>query len=94
LERAGTLVLTIEPGGDTLRALGANSMRARRVDEIEDLAYESTLALLGRPEQAGRVALLRGSRTAGAAAAAAARAGRAGRRVDAASADTASADTA
>jgi NTE family protein len=64
LERAGTLVLAIEPGGDALRALGANSMRARRVDEIEDLAYASTLALLDRPEKAGRVALLRGSRTA------------------------------
>lgn len=60
LEHAGTLVLAIEPGGETLRALGANTLRARRVDEIEERAYDATRALLARPEKAGRVALLRG----------------------------------
>jgi len=60
LERAGTLVLTIEPGGEVLRALGVNTLRAARVDAIEDLAREATRALLERPDKAGRVALLAG----------------------------------
>jgi NTE family protein len=63
LERRGTLVLAIEPGGETLRALGVNTLSAARADTIEDLAREATVALLARPEKAGRVALL-GGRTA------------------------------
>jgi NTE family protein len=65
LERGGTLVLAIEPGGETLRALGANTLRAHRVDEVEERAYDATRALLDRPEKAGRVALLRGERRGG-----------------------------
>jgi NTE family protein len=64
LERSGTLVLTIEPGGETLRALGVNTLSAARTDVIEDRAREATLALLARPEKAGRVALLGGRRPA------------------------------
>ena len=60
LERGGTAVLTVEPGGDTLRALGVNALRAARVDQIEELAHDATVAELGRPELAGRVALLAG----------------------------------
>lgn len=60
LERHGTVVLTVEPGGDTLRALGLNALRAARVDQIEDLAHDATVAELSRPELAGRVALLAG----------------------------------
>jgi NTE family protein len=60
LERQGTLVLAIEPGGDTLRALGLNTMRAARVDAIEDLARSLTMSLLARPDHAGRGALLGG----------------------------------
>jgi NTE family protein len=60
LERRGTLVLAIEPGGETLRALGVNTLSAARADTIEDLAREATVALLARPEKAGRVALLGG----------------------------------
>jgi NTE family protein len=58
LERAGTLVLAIEPGGETLRAMGVNTLSAARVDRIEDLAREATVAALSRPEKAGRLALL------------------------------------
>lgn len=58
LERAGTAVLVLEPGGETLRALGVNAMRATRVDRIEELAREATVVALARPERAGRVALL------------------------------------
>jgi NTE family protein len=58
LERGGTLVLAIEPGGETLRAMGVNTLSATRVDRIEDLARDATLAALARPEKAGRVALL------------------------------------
>ena len=58
LERRGTVVLAIEPGGETLRALGVNTLRAARVDHIEDLAHDATVAALGRPEMAGRLALL------------------------------------
>ncbi|HEV2891807.1 MAG TPA: patatin-like phospholipase family protein [Frankiaceae bacterium] len=64
LERAGTLVLAIEPGGDALRALGVNAMKAMNVDAIEETARQATLDLLARPEKAGRLALLRGSRAA------------------------------
>jgi NTE family protein len=60
VERGGTLVLPIEPGGETLRALGLNTLRAARVDQIEELAHDATLAALGRPELAGQVALLAG----------------------------------
>jgi NTE family protein len=60
LERSGTLVLAVEPGGDALRALGLNTLRAGRVDLIEELAHDATVALLARPEKAGRVALLAG----------------------------------
>ena len=58
LERGGTVVLPIEPGGDTLRALGLNTLSAARVDQIEDLAREATAAALGHPSVAGLVALL------------------------------------
>ena len=58
LERSGTPVLAIEPGGDALRALGVNSMKAMNVDAVEESARAATLALLARPEKAGRVALL------------------------------------
>lgn len=61
VERTGTLVLTVEPGGETLRALGVNTLSAMRVDEIEEYARESTVALLNREEKAGRVSLLRRS---------------------------------
>jgi hypothetical protein len=57
-------VLAIEPGGDTLRALGVNALRAMRVDDIERYAQEATAELLARPEKAGRLALLRGTRRA------------------------------
>ncbi|HVF06004.1 MAG TPA: patatin-like phospholipase family protein [Frankiaceae bacterium] len=60
LERHGTAVLTVEPGGDTLRALGLNALRAARVDQIEELAHDATVAELNRPAMAGRVALLTG----------------------------------
>jgi NTE family protein len=60
LERGGTLVLAVEPGGETLRALGVNTLSAARADVIEDLAREATLAVLARPEKAGRAALLGG----------------------------------
>ena len=62
LERGGTVVLTVEPGGDTLRALGINALRAARIDRIEDLAYDATVAALGRRDLAGHVALLAGGR--------------------------------
>lgn len=62
LERSGTPVLAIEPGGDALRALGVNAMKAMNVDAIEESARRATLDLLARPEKAGRLALLRGSR--------------------------------
>ncbi len=64
LERSGTLVLAIEPGGAALRALGVNAMKAMNVDAIEETARQATLDLLARPEKAGRLALLRGSRAA------------------------------
>ncbi|HEX8003449.1 MAG TPA: patatin-like phospholipase family protein [Mycobacteriales bacterium] len=66
LERAGTPVLVVEPGGAALRALGLNAMRAMNVDAIEDTARAATLELLARPEKAGRVALLAGRRRASA----------------------------
>jgi NTE family protein len=66
LERAGTPVLLVEPGGETLRALGLNTLNAGRVDRIEELAYGATRALLDRPAYAGRVALLAGTHTRGA----------------------------
>jgi NTE family protein len=62
VQRAGTPVIVVEPGGETLRALGLNTLHAGRVDDIEDEAYDATIALLARPEKAGRVALLSGSR--------------------------------
>jgi NTE family protein len=58
VERGGTVVLTVEPGGDTLRALGVNALKAARVDQIEDLAHDATVAALRRPGLAGQVALL------------------------------------
>ena len=64
LERSGTPVLAIEPGGDALRALGLNAMKAMNVDAIEETARALTLDLLARPEKAGRVTLLRGARAA------------------------------
>jgi NTE family protein len=48
----------LEPGGETLRAMGVNTLSAARVDRIEDLAREATVAALTRPEKAGRLALL------------------------------------
>jgi NTE family protein len=62
VQRAGTPVIVVEPGGETLRALGLNTLHAGRVDDIEDEAYDATITLLARPEKAGRVALLSGSR--------------------------------
>jgi NTE family protein len=62
LEHAGTPVLVVEPGGETLRAMGVNTLNAARVDRIEDLAREATIAALSRPEKAGRIALLGGRR--------------------------------
>ena len=62
VERGGTLVLPVEPGGETLRALGINTLRAAHVDTIEDLAHDATVAALERPAMAGRVALLAGGR--------------------------------
>jgi NTE family protein len=62
LERQGTLVLAVEPGGETLRALGVNTLSAARADDIEERAREATVALLARPGMAGRVALLGGRR--------------------------------
>jgi NTE family protein len=59
LERRGTVVVTIEPGGDTLRTLGVNTLRAARTDAIEELAHAQTAALLRRQDMAGRVAGLR-----------------------------------
>ena len=59
LERGGTAVVTVEPGGETLRALGVNTLRAARTDDIEELAYAQTAAQLRREDMAGRVALLR-----------------------------------
>jgi NTE family protein len=63
LERRGTLVLAIEPGGAALRALGVNTLSAANVDVIEELAHTATVALLARPENAGRAALLGGRAT-------------------------------
>lgn len=60
LSRQGTLVLPVEPGGDTLRALGLNTLRAARIDAIEDLAHDATVAALAKPSMAGVVALLSG----------------------------------
>ncbi|HWL37591.1 MAG TPA: patatin-like phospholipase family protein [Frankiaceae bacterium] len=60
VERGGTVVLTVEPGGETLRALGVNTLSGARIDQIEDLAHDATVAALERPEMAGRVSLLAG----------------------------------
>jgi hypothetical protein len=40
LQRRGTAVVTIEPGGDLLRIMGANPMRGARVAEVEAAAAE------------------------------------------------------
>jgi NTE family protein len=40
LQRRGTAVVTIEPGGDLVRIMGANPMRGGRVDEVEAAAAE------------------------------------------------------
>ena len=58
LERGGTVVLPIEPGGDTLRALGLNTLSAARIDRIEDLAFDATVAALRHPSVSGLGALL------------------------------------
>ena len=58
LERGGTVVLPIEPGGETLRALGLNTLSAARIDRIEELAFDATVAALRHPSVAGLVALL------------------------------------
>ena len=48
IRRKGTEVLTVEPAGPVLRALGISPMHALRIDEVEDLAYDHTVALLSR----------------------------------------------
>jgi NTE family protein len=40
LQRRGTAVLTVEPGGDLVSIMGVNPMRGGRVDEVEDAAAE------------------------------------------------------
>lgn len=58
VRRSGTAVVLVEPDGPLLGRLGVNTMRGKHLDEIEDLAAAATARVLGRPENAGAVALL------------------------------------
>jgi NTE family protein len=57
LRRRGLRIVTIEPDTATLRAMGLNMMSARRIDEVEDHAYQharrrlQAAALSGRPTE-------------------------------------------
>ena len=46
LQRRGTTVLAVEPGGDLVRVMGVNPMRGGRVDEVEDAAAERAARVL------------------------------------------------
>ena len=48
VRRSGTQVLVVEPAGSMLRLFGTNPVDARRIDEIEDRAYDLTVHLLHR----------------------------------------------
>lgn len=58
LRRAGTPVIAFEPTADVARVMGINAMRAARIDEIEDGAYESTLRAFRRPVLRGAALVL------------------------------------
>jgi hypothetical protein len=57
LRRHGLRIVTIEPDTATLQAMGLNMMSARRIDEVEDHAYQharrrlQAAALSGRPTE-------------------------------------------
>jgi hypothetical protein len=46
LQRRGTAVVAIEPGGELVPIMGANPMRGGRVDEVEAGAAERTALVL------------------------------------------------
>ena len=61
LERAGTTVVSLEPGAETRRVMGLNAMAENRGPRVIEAAYEETrrrihslpfLATLGRPQPA------------------------------------------
>lgn len=51
LRRAGMTVLAFEPGREILERLGANLLDARRIDEVEELAYDTAVRRLERQRQ-------------------------------------------
>jgi hypothetical protein len=53
--RRGTAVVTFEPGGDLLAAMGLNPLRGARIDEIEALSCARAQELLTRNGLAERL---------------------------------------
>ena len=53
--RRGTTVVTFEPGGELLSAMGVNPLHGARIDEIEAHSYERALAILRREGLAERL---------------------------------------
>lgn len=60
VQRSGTPVVTIEPSGAVLRALGVHPLRAHRIDLVEDLAAACTADLLRAPAVEGLLEPLTG----------------------------------
>jgi NTE family protein len=65
LIRRGIDVVLFEPDGEVTAAMGWNPMNARRAAKVADVAYQSTLARLGRPGAADAVRRLVGARARG-----------------------------
>ena len=53
--RRGTTVVSFEPGGDLLTAMGLNPLHGARIDEIEELSCLRAVELLGREGLAERL---------------------------------------
>lgn len=53
--RRGTAVVTFEPGGDLLAAMGLNPLHGARIDEIEELSCARATELLSREGLAERL---------------------------------------
>jgi NTE family protein len=53
LERAGTVVVRIEPGGASMNAMGLQPMSNDRSDRVTAAAYAETVQLIARREISG-----------------------------------------
>ena len=63
VRRSGTAVLVVEPGAAALARMGVNTMRARNLEDIEELAARTTAHVLRRPANATALYLLQAGAT-------------------------------